>query len=140
MAKAKEPKETKDSEVSVRKDATEEQIRVNLLRFIDESGYSATSVADLSGIPQATIHRYMHGVNAVSLSALEPLARVFGRKPGDFFEREPPPPPKNLIETEPVLLRSRPGVKLTPEDFDDFDAFVTRVAERQRGKKVPPKK
>jgi transcriptional regulator with XRE-family HTH domain len=69
MTKARDPKSF---------DVMEERIRENLVRFLADSGYSQNQLADLSGIPQANLGRYLRGENAVPAHALAPLAQVFG--------------------------------------------------------------
>lgn len=128
--------ESGDNNVPVRVDAIEERIRVNLNRFLDESGYSITMAADLAGIPQASLSRYIKGENAVPSDVLLPLAQVFGRKIEDFYDRAPPPAPKNLEEHAPVFLRSRPGFQLTEEDLSDWNRFLDQIKSR-RDKKKP---
>jgi transcriptional regulator with XRE-family HTH domain len=122
----------------VRENAIEERIRVNLETFIEQSGYSMNQVADLSGIPQASVGRYVRGVNAISAEALKALADVFGRSVNDFYERTPPPPPADLQNARPAFLKPRPGVQLSEEDFAEFEEFLTRVQAR-RAKKSPAK-
>lgn len=123
----------------IRENAIEERIRRNLAAFIEQSGYSANQVADLAGVPQTTLGRYLRGENAVSVEYLKPLADVFGRRVDDFYDKEPPPPPADLETARPAFLRSRPGVNLTEEDLADFDAFLERLKSR-RAKKTPTTK
>jgi transcriptional regulator with XRE-family HTH domain len=130
MAKAKE------SGLPVRTNSTEEQLRINLVRFVGECGYTANQLADLSGISQATLGRYMRGENAISVDALEPLAMVFGRDVGDFFNPDPPPPPKDLNETSPIMPKRRPGVVLDPEEHRILDEALARIGAHRRKKKL----
>lgn len=135
MAKAKDT----DEDLS-RGNVMSERIRRNLERFIEESGYSVNQVADLSGVPQATLGRWVRGENAVSLPYLRPLADVFGRRTDDFYEADPPPPPPDLESRRPVFLRSRPGVELTEDDFADFEVFLEKVKTRRAKKTSLPTK
>ncbi len=123
----------------VRENAMEERIRRNLIKFTEQSGYSANQVADLAGVPQATLGRYIRGENSVSVEYLKPLADVFGRKVDDFYEKDPPPPPDDIELQRPAFLRARPGVNLTEEDLAEFDAFLERLKSR-RAKKTPTTK
>lgn len=125
-----------DKKVPIRTDVIEERIRVNLNKFLDESGYSITAVADMSGVPQASLARYLKGENAVPSDVLLPLAQVFARKIEDFYDRDPPEAPKNLLDHSPLFLRSRPGYPVTEEDLSDWNAFLDRVKSR-RDKKKP---
>lgn len=129
MAKTEEP---------VQANAREEKIRRNLVRFVEESGYSQVQVADLAGMPQATLRRYMIGENAIPADVLEPLAAVFGRNEGDFFQDNPPPAPKNLQdidEVSPLFLKSRPGFEPTKEDLEEFQRFLDGVRSRREKKR-----
>jgi transcriptional regulator with XRE-family HTH domain len=125
--------------VPVRENAIEERMRVNLETFIKQSGYSTTQVADLSGIPQASVSRYVRGENAIPADVLKALADVFGRSVNDFYERNPPPAPADLQNARPAFLKPRPGVQFSEEDLHDFEEFLTRVQAR-RAKKPPAKK
>lgn len=127
------------SDHPVRENVMEERLRVNLARFITESGYTANQVADMAGIPQATLGRYVRGENAISADVLPSLAAVFGRDIGDFYNANPPPAPQNLEEAQPLFFRARPGVTVTAEDLRDWEEFLEKVKTR-RAKKLPPKK
>ncbi len=121
----------KDSDPPVRTNALEERLRVNLIEFIKESGYTASQVADLAGIAQASLGRYTRGENALQADVLKPLAEVFGRTIEDFYDREPPPPKPDLATKHPLFLRSRPGFEPTEEDLKDWDEFLDRVRSRR---------
>lgn len=110
-------------------DPVDEQIRRNLVRFIDESGYAQTQVADMSGVPQASLGRYCRGENAIPASALPGLAEVFGRSVSDFFVADPPA--ADLDNAPPVFLRHRPGATWSEEDQKDADEFLRRVRSRR---------
>lgn len=131
VAKTKEPS---DSDGPVRANALEERLRVNLNRFIAQSGYSAQQVADLSGITQASLSRYTRGENALQADALLPLAQVFGRSVEDFYDRDPPPVDKEALEKNFLFLKSRPGFEPTEEDLADFEAFLERARKRREKK------
>lgn len=109
-----------------------EVIRSNLERFIAESGYSVTMVADLSGIPQASLGRYVKGTHALPAEYIQPLAEVFGRAPGDFYTAAPPPADKSTLL--PVMFRSRPDVHLTQEDQKDIDELKSKLLARRKKK------
>lgn len=128
----------KSDESPVRLNAREERARKNLERFITESGYSVTQVADLAGIPQATLSRYVTGKNAISIDVLHPLAEVLGRASIDDFFNPEPPPQKSAAELEaaqPMFARARPGFEPTEEDLADFQNFLRRVQSRREKKK-----
>src|ERR1043165_10082961 len=117
----------KSDESPVRTNAREEGVRRNLEMFITKSGYSVTQVADLAGIPQATLARYVQGKNAISIEALMPLAEVLGRESVDDFFNPDPPRQKTAAELEaaqPMFARSRPGFEPTEEDLADFQELV----------------
>ncbi len=132
MAKTKEPTEEGGP---IRANALEERLRVNLVHFIDESGYSAQQVSDLAGITQASLSRYTRGENALQASAIQPLAQVFGRSVEDFYDRDPPPAKEDLLAKNFLFLRSRPGFEPTEEDLADFEAFMERARTRREKKK-----
>lgn len=129
-------RESTDNDVPVRGDPIEERLRVNLLRFIAESGYSDVQVADLSGITQASLSRYKRGENSIPSDALKRLAELFGRSIEDFYQREPPkPPPREEAASRfPFFLRSRPEIQITEEDIDDWNEFLEK-ARKRRAKK-----
>lgn len=110
-------------------------MRVNLRLFIEQSGYSAQEVADLSGITQASLSRYTRGENAIPGSALPSLAQVLGRKVEDFYDRDPPPIDRDVLARNFLFLKSRPGFEPTEEDLVDFEAFLERARKRREKKK-----
>lgn len=112
-------------------------MRRNLVRFIDESGYSQLQVADMAGIPQANLGRYCRGENAVPANILPVLATVFGRTVSDFFASEPPP--GDIESAPPVFLKRRPGATWTDEDQRDADEFLERLRSRRLKKKSTKK-
>jgi len=122
-----------------RENATEERLRINLNRFIEESGYTMTQIADMIGEPQANFGRYARGEHPLTANMLPALSQVFGRSPNDFYERDPPPAPKDVHERQPLFLKSRPGFQPTDEDMIDWEEFLTRVRAR-RDKKIGKKK
>lgn len=128
----------KDSDESpVRLNAREERARVNLERFIEASGYSVTQVADMAGIPQASLARYVNGKSPLPLDALPRLAEVLGRESIDDFLSPSPPRQKTSAELEaaqPIFAKSRPGFEPTEEDLADFQEYLRKVQAR-RGKK-----
>lgn len=132
VAKAKESTE---DDTPIRANALEERMRVNLLRFIEESGYSAQTVADLTGITQASLSRYTRGENALQASALPALAQVLGRRVEDFYDREPPPLDRGALEKSFLFLKSRPGFEPTEEDLVEFEEFLERARKRREKKK-----
>ncbi len=130
-------KEQSDTEGPVRADPVEERLRLNLIKFIGESGYSDVQVADLAGITQASLSRYKRGENAVASDALKRLAELFGRSTEDFYQREPPKPlpREEAVARTPMFLRARPEVQLTEEDLSDFEEFLEKVRGRREKKK-----
>lgn len=122
-----------------RENAIEERMRVNLNRFIEESGYTMTQIADMVGVPQANFGRYTRGEHPITAEMLPALAQVFGRSPNDFYLRDPPPAPKDIHDLQPVFLKSRPGFEPTEEDLADWDEFLMRVRAR-RDKRLGKKK
>lgn len=115
----------------------EELMRRNLVRFISESGYSQNQVADMAGIPQANLGRYCRGENALPARELSPLAAVFGRSEGDFFQASPPP--ADLDTAPPVFLKRRPGATWTDEDQRDAEEFLEKLRIRRAKKKATKK-
>lgn len=130
----------KSDESPARLNAREERARKNLERFVEESGYSVTQVADLSGIAQANVSRYINGKSPLPLDALQPLADVLGRDPGDFLLVDPPQQKtkEQLEQAQPMFARARPGFEPTEEDLADFQEYIRRVQSR-REKKAKPK-
>lgn len=129
MAKQQDSQET---EVPVRDNAMEERIRVNLCRFIEESGMSQVAIADLAGITQASLSRYTRGENAIPADALKPLADAVGRLVDDFFQRDPSQPSPDRVRN--FFLRTRPGVEPTEQDLQEFDEYVARAEKRRAAK------
>lgn len=133
MAKVKE-----SDEGSARANPVEERARLNLCQFIRDSGYTATQVADLAGMPQANLGRYMRGDSALSLDVLPRLAEVLGRDSTDDFFKPDPPRQKTaaeLGEAQPIFAKARPGFSLTEEDLIDFKQYLERVRSRREKKK-----
>jgi transcriptional regulator with XRE-family HTH domain len=126
----------RETPTPVRMNPTEEKIRRNLVRFIAESGYSQNQVADMSGVPQANLGRYVRGESAISVDAIELLADVFARPAGDFYLDEPPPPPKDLAIVRPVFWRGRPGDDFDAEERRILDAANAEISAHRRKKKM----
>lgn len=128
---------TDEESTPVRADAVEERLRINLIRFIKESGYSDVQVADLSGIAQASLGRYKRGENAIPSDALKRLAELFGRSTEDFYQREPPraPPREEAVARLPFFLRARPEINITEADIEDFNEFLEKARKRRAKKK-----
>ena len=136
VAKAKESDESDES--PVRLNAREERARANLEKWIDASGYSATQVADLAGIPQANLARWLAGKHPIPLDALRPLADALGRESIEDFESANPPRQRTMEELAlilPVLGKHRPGANPTAEDLDDYREYVRKVQGRREKKK-----
>lgn len=130
---------TKDSDESpVRTNAYEERARLNLVAWIDASGYSMTQVADLAGIPQANLMRYVSGKSPLPLDALQPLAEVFGRKSIDDFKdpNAKPLTPGELAALPPLFAKSRPGYNPTEEDLADLRDAIAKIQARRDRKKT----
>lgn len=102
-------------------DPVDERIRKNLIRFREECGLSQAQLADLSGVPMNNLSRYERGENTPPPSAIEMVAVVVGRDPGDFFKSDPPPAKPD--ERNVFFLRTWPGV-----DVDDKVAAEVRDA------------
>lgn len=133
-------KESDESEARV--DPFEERARQRLKSWIDASGYSVTEVADLAGIPQANLARYVSGKSPVPLSKMEDLAAVFGRKSTADFTSETCDRPltrPELDAAQPMFAKHRPGFVPTAEDLADFQEYVRRVQAR-REKKLKTKR
>lgn len=133
---------TRENDRAADRSVIEQRIAANLARFVEDSGYSQNQVADMSGIPQATLGRYMRGENAPPADALGALAQVLGRSVDDFYRRDPPPQKKReqLEEENPMWLRHHPGVDLTEEDLANWEKFISGVKERRAKKLTVTKK
>lgn len=130
----------KSDESPVRLNAREERARRNLERFVNESGYSVTQVADLSGIPQASLARYINGKSPLPLDALHPLADALGRESiNDFLDPNPAPQKtkEQLEAAQPMFARARPGFEPTEEDLADFQEYIRKVQARRERKNKP---
>lgn len=115
----------------------EERVRANLEAFVEASGYTPTQVADMAGVPQANVSRYLAGKSAIPSDALPAFARALGRKSIDDFYSTAPPRQRTkeeLARDEPIIGKPRPGYDPTDEDFADINATITKVAGRA-GKK-----
>lgn len=132
---------TKNDESPVRTNAHEERLRRNLDRFIEDSGYSTTQVADMTGIAQASLARYRTGQSPVPVDALPPLADALGRSVEEFFSTNPAPQrtKEQLAAAQPMFARSRPGFEPTEEDLAELAAVFQRIQSR-RDKKPKPKR
>jgi len=133
VAKSRETDESPE-----RLSAQEERARANLDAWIEASGYTATQVADLAGIPQASLARWLAGKHAIPYGALRPLADALGRESIEEFEM--PSPPRQRTKEElallmPVLGKHRPGAEPTKEDLDDYREYLRRVQSRREKKK-----
>ncbi len=116
----------------------EERTRANLCAFIEQSGYTPTQVADLSGVPQANLSRYMLGKSAIPLDALTELARALGRDSIRDFTISDPPRQRNKAELArdlPLVAKARPGFEPTEEDIGELRIALERIARRHRGGK-----
>jgi transcriptional regulator with XRE-family HTH domain len=128
----------KSDESPVRLNAREERARKNLERFITESGYSVTQVADLTGIAQATLARYVNGKSPLPFDALQPLVDALGRESILDFQDPNPKPNRHkdeLAQAQPIFARARPGFEPTEEDMLDFQDYLKKVQARREKKK-----
>lgn len=135
-------KSKESDESPVRPNAQEERARINLARFIEESGYSVTEVADMTGIPQASLARYVNGKSPLPLDAMQPLANALGRGSLDDFQDRNPPRQRTREELEaaqPIFAVPRPGFHPTEDDLIDFQEYLRKVQAR-RDKKRPPRR
>lgn len=112
----------------------EERIRLNLTKFVAESGYSVNQIADTLGIPQASFGRYMRGENAVPATLLKPLADFFGRRTDDFFEEAPPPP--DPARMDDLFLKTRPDAEIDDEVLREVHAELAKANQRLRQLKL----
>lgn len=113
-------------------------IHKNLVKFIEESGYSLNVVADLSGITQASLGRYVRGENDPPASALKPIADALGRTVDDFYQDNPPPP---KADKDDLFFRSRPDAVLSEEIMKEVREFLAKKnAELRDLKKKQTKK
>jgi transcriptional regulator with XRE-family HTH domain len=132
---------TKENDRGAQRTPMELRIAANLAKFVEQSGYTQNQLADMAGIPQATLGRYMRGESAIPSEALLAIAPVLGRSVDHFGMANPPPPPTDLSETAPVWLKARPDVDLTAEDLAAWEKFLAGVRERRAKKGVSsPKK
>lgn len=128
----------KEDESPIRLDVYQERMRRNLERFIKASGYSVTEVADLAGIPQANLARWVAGKSKIDPGALRPLAEALGRASIDDFDSLDPPRQRTraeLAEDEPMMSKARPGYSPTEQDIADFNEALRRVQSRREKKK-----
>lgn len=135
-------KSRESDESPARLDPYEERARLNLVAWIEASGYSVTQVADLAGIPQANLARYVTGKSPVPFEHMPAIADVFGRESIDDFRRADIAPPLTAAQLEakqPMFAKHRPGFVPTEEDIADFHEYVRRVQAR-REKKTKTKK
>lgn len=51
----------------------------------DEAALSNRQIAELSGIPEVSVQRYLAGTRAVSVEHFASIARALGREPMDLF-------------------------------------------------------
>jgi transcriptional regulator with XRE-family HTH domain len=115
-------------------DPMDETIRRNIVKFREETKLSQAQVADLSGVPMGNLSRYERGENAVPASVIPLLAQVFGRDPGDFYRRDPGPPPDDA-ELDVYFLRVRPGRDEDAAVAAEIRAAIARGNEKLRGRK-----
>ena len=114
-------------------DPRDEIVRRNLIRFREEAGLSQAQSGDLSGVPVDAIRRYETGITqTVPGTALMELAKVYGHAVDDFFMLEPP---KGKLDEAPnIFLRTRPGVEIDMDIYNEIQALIEK-ANKVRGKK-----
>lgn len=115
------------------KDTTETVIRKNLIGFREEAGYDQIGAADAAGIAYDKLRQYEYGEAEPSNAELKTLAGVYGHKPGDFFEVNPPK--ANLEDVPWIHFRVRPGYSLTDDDIAELMAVVKKIEARFRSEK-----
>lgn len=126
-----------DDESPARTNARQEIARRNLENWIVQSGYSVTEVADMAGIPQANLARYVNGKSAIRVDVLQPLADVLGRASTHEFQMTDPPKQRHRDELEiaqPMFAKSRPGFEPTEQDLKDFQDYLAKVQSRRAKK------
>lgn len=108
----------------------EATIRRNLVRFREQAGYDQFAAATAAGLTYETLNAYETGTAEIPGAVLRQLATPYGRRPGHFFEADPPAP--DLSEVPAVRVVVRPGVQLSVEDRAQLDAAVAAVNARHR--------
>ena len=116
-------------------DPDDDILRVNLGKFRKECELSRAELADISGIPEKNIIRYENGETGMPASAVKAFAHVFGRDPGDFYKKQPPPAPK-ADERPKLFLKQWPGSEVPREVLDEVRTYLERANEKLRGKKI----
>lgn len=113
-------------------DPVERVIQKNLVRFREEAGFDRVGAADASAIPFETLTKYEGGELEVPNAVLKSLAEVYGRRPGDFFEVDPPP--ADLSNRPGIWFRGRPEVvnAISDEDRARLDNLMREIDEKYR--------
>jgi transcriptional regulator with XRE-family HTH domain len=135
-------------------DSDREIVRKNLIRFRDEVGIDPRRASIRARIALDELEAYERGERDTPRSVMEALAPVYGRRVGDFIEREPPPRqgPSDLspswwgIEPELWARMSAEERARFEEKGRELDAIVEHIDEKYRpakkalAKKMPQNK
>lgn len=117
-------------------DPRDEIVRRNLVKFREDAKLSQAQAGDLSGVPVDAIRRYETGVTAtVPGTVLSELAKLYGQTVDAFFM--PDPPKAKLEEAPAIFMRTRPGVEIDQDTYDQIRRIIDEANEKLRSKKKP---
>lgn len=115
-------------------DTEAELVRSNLVKFREEAELSQAEAADLSGVALDNLRRYETGTTTtIPGVVLRGLALAYGHAMEDFYLEEPPP--ARLGEAPVFFLRTRPGVDIDQDIYDEIRVAIDNANKKVRGKK-----
>jgi transcriptional regulator with XRE-family HTH domain len=88
--------------------------------------YSQQYVSEQTGLPRSAISDIERGERRVSTLDLQRLANVYGYRAGYFLGEEPP----GALDG-PATVLAREASKLTPEDQQEVQRFISFLRNRQ---------
>lgn len=110
-------------------DPVDELVRKNIRLMRDGLGYSTEAAAMMAGVSVDNLRRYESGkIEKVPSHVLRALAEIYGCQMEDFYLLDPPKPDPNAAPV--AFLRTRPGIRYTPETHAKVMAIVEEASKK----------
>lgn len=124
-------KKSEKKEVQPEDAAAQEAIRLNLARFIAESGLSKIEIARRLGINRSALTDWTSGKKTPNITRIAELCQILGRVPSDFFQppADAPPSPTEKREIRELVAAFQ---KLDASERAEILKIVKKRAKKGR--------
>jgi len=110
----------------------------NMVKFREARGMSQSDASRFAGVDKSNLYLAEKDKTTPSNDNLAALARIYGHRLDDFYEKKPPPMDPSLV---PAFVLLEPGVDIDPGMLAKARAFIEKLnddhaqALRERAKK-----